>query len=193
MKKRLLTILVAIMMVLPAMAQFKIGPRLGVAINSLHFNKEALAEDNRAGFTGGLQIEFTAPIIGIGMDASLMYVKRSGRGINNEYIGSDYIDIPINVKYKLGIPVVKPFVFTGPDFAFLTSKKTVANIIKRRNFDVGWNFGFGVELINHLQLSAAYGIGLTKALEDFGLKDEGNRAGIEGKNRYWTVTAAWLF
>lgn len=197
MTKRLLSVILALAVIFPAMAQFKIGPRLGVAVNSLHFNKDTFKEDNRAGFTGGLQIEFTAPIIGIGMDASLMYVKRSGRGLNHEYVGSDYIDIPLNLKYKISFPgvekLVKPFIFTGPDFAFLANKKTVSNIIKRRKFDVGWNFGFGLELISHLQIGASYGIGLTKALEETGFKDENNKAGIDGKNRYWTVTAAWLF
>lgn len=197
MTKRILSFMLVLVAVLPAMAQFRIGPRVGVELNKLHFNKEIASADNRAGFTGGLQAEFTVPLVGIGMDASVMYVKRSGVAENNLKVNSDYIDIPVNLKYKIGIPgiaaLVKPYIFTGPDFAFLTSKKTFANIIRRRNFDVGWNFGVGVELVSHLQIGASYGVGLTKTLEDIGLKDEGNKAGIEGKNRYWTVTAAWLF
>ena len=54
----------------PATAQFKFGPRVGVAINQLHFNSKAMEDvistDNRAGFTGGLMAEFTAPVIGLG-------------------------------------------------------------------------------------------------------------------------------
>lgn len=197
MKKRILSLLLAVAFMVPAFAQFRIGPRVGVAVNSLHFDTSVYDKENRAGFTGGLQLEFTAPIIGIGFDASVMYVKRSGVDINKTYVNADYVDIPVNLKYKLSIPViasiVKPYVFTGPDFAFLTSKRVVSDILKRRNFDVGWNFGFGVELVKHLQFGASYGIGLTKALEEIDLKDSGNRAGIDGKNRYWTLTAAWLF
>ncbi len=51
--KRFMAIAIALMVMLPAMAQFKIGPRLGVDVNSLHFNKDVFQEDNRAGFTGG--------------------------------------------------------------------------------------------------------------------------------------------
>ena len=48
-----------------------------------------------------------------------------------------------------------------------------------------------MQLIKHLQIGASYGLGLTKAYE---LVDSNHEAaGIDGKNRYWTVTAAWLF
>lgn len=182
---------------IPSYAQFKIGPRLGVAINSLHFDERVMEKDNLAGFTGGLQLEFTVPLIGIGGDLSAMYVHRSASWMENNVrldAKSDYIDIPLNLKYKLTLPaisaIVKPYVFTGPSFSFLVSKQIVDDF-KKKSCDIAWNFGFGVELINHLQVSASYGLGLTKTLEFVHVVD--NNAGIEGKNRYWTVTAAWLF
>ena len=42
-----------------------------------------------------------------------------------------------------------------------------------------------------IQVGASYGFGLTKAVEM--VTDDVNAAGIEGKNRYWTITAAYLF
>jgi len=45
--------------------------------------------------------------------------------------------------------------------------------------------------IKKLQLSASYGLGFTKAYKL--LDSDAHAANIEGKNRYWTVTAAWLF
>lgn len=183
-----------------ASAQFKIGPRIGINVNSLHFNTETFNEDNRTGFNAGLEAEFTVPVIGLGMDVSVMYVKRNSQymdKISSAYatkLHSDYIEIPLNLKYKLGLPLVSkiitPYVFTGPSFAFLTSKEII-NDIQRKKCDIAWNFGFGVELIQHLQIGASYGIGMTKAMQTINVT--GNAAGIEGKNRYWTVTAAWLF
>ncbi len=41
--------------------------------------------------------------------------------------------------------------------------------IQNKKTDVAWNFGFGVELIKHIQVSASYGIGMTKAFESVGL------------------------
>ena len=121
-----------------ASAQFKWGPRVGINTSKLHFDKSNFNTKNMTGFTGGLQIEFTAPIIGIGMDASVMYVNRgindpiveldnngvAGSLVDNKH-RSSYIEIPLNLKYKLGLPVVNnivtPFIFTGPSFAFLCS------------------------------------------------------------------------
>ena len=56
---------------------------------------------------------------------------------------------------------------------------------------MAWNFGAGVQLFNHLQVGASYGIGLNKTVEFTGVAS--NTKPIEGKNNYWTITAAWLF
>ena len=197
--KRFWMVALVLAMFIPASAQLKFGPRVGVAVNGLHFDKTILDKDNRAGFTAGLQLEFTVPLIGVGGDISAMYVHRSSSFMrentkNWETAKADYVEIPLNFKYKLTLPaissIIAPYVFTGPSFSFLCSKQIV-NDIKQNKCDVAWNFGFGVELIKHLQVSASYGLGLTKALQFVGQADNG--ISIEGKNRYWTVTAAYLF
>lgn len=188
----------------PADAQIKFGIKAGANFNSLKFNQDLFNDDNRAGFNGGVMLEFTMPLIGVGMDASVMYVHRSGEDFKeldasgNEISTStsrDYIDIPLNLKYKLSLPgigsLVKPFVTTGPSFAFLVSKKNINEFIKNKSCDIAWNFGFGVELFSHVQVAASYGLGLTNTLEYVGIGN--NNETIEGKNRYWTVTAAYLF
>lgn len=196
--KRFLMAIVAMVAVCgAASAQFAWGPRVGVEVNKLHFDKSTFDSDNRAGFTGGLQAEFTIPIVNLAFDASVMYVHRT---LSPEAVGatsrknSDYIEIPINFKYKLGLPaighIITPYVFTGPSFAFLTSKTAINDALKHKKTDIAWNFGLGVQLINHLQIGASYGLGLTKAVEAVSSYQGVN---IDGKNRYWTVTAAWLF
>ncbi|MGN0230710.1 MAG: porin family protein [Muribaculaceae bacterium] len=187
--------MVAMIIALPASAQFRFGIKAGVALNSLHFDKnytDVLSSENRAGFTGGLMAEFTVPVIGLGLDASLMYVHRSADEVAEAgdikaeatLAKRDYIEIPINVKYKFSIPaissIISPYVFTGPSIAFLVSDaKDIYN-----KCDVAWNVGAGVELIRHLQVSASYGFGITKLVTD-------HDANV--KNRYWTLTAAYLF
>lgn len=201
--KRFWAVALLMAVFIPSFGQLKIGPRIGLAVNSLHFNETLVDKGNMAGFTGGVQLEFTVPLIGIGGDISAMYVHRSSKWLDEQGLSaeqtvkSDYIDIPLNVKYKLNIPainqLIRPYIFTGPDFAFLVSKKGAEDFFKKKTCDVAWNFGFGLELIKHLQIGASYGLGLTKALETVNLKEEGNGANIAGKNRYWTITAAWLF
>ena len=142
-------------------------------------------------------IEFTVPVIGLGFDLSALYVHRETKSVDEDFdnIKRDYIDIPINLKYKLSIPVinkvVKPFVTTGPSFAFLTSKKAIEDAYKNKSVDIAWNFGFGLELLSHVQVAASYGLGLTNTLKAVGVTDNSEK--INGKNRYWTVTAAYLF
>lgn len=192
----------AIVAAVPSQAQFKFGLKAGAAINSLKFSnseelKSSFSKDNRAGFVGGAMIEFTVPVIGLGFDLSALYVHRETKSVDEDFdnIKRDYIDIPINLKYKLSIPVinkvVKPFVTTGPSFAFLTSKKAIEDAYKNKSVDIAWNFGFGLELLSHVQVAASYGLGLTNTLKAVGVTDNSEK--INGKNRYWTVTAAYLF
>jgi len=190
--------------VIPASAQVSFGPKVGVAIDRLSFDKDFLSSDNRAGFTGGLMLEVMLPIANLGFDASVMYVHRTTDVLNSENapkgdaeyvsVGRDYVEIPINLKWKIGIPVVgriiTPYVFTGPSFAFLASKKIIQDY-RSRSFDAAWNFGVGLQLFGKLQVGASYGLGMTKALKSIAPSVQG--ANIEGKNKYWTVTAAWLF
>lgn len=203
-----LILILTLAIAVPANAQFRWGPRLGAEINSMRLDKSIFNNDNRAGFTGGLTCEFTVPVVGIGFDLSLMYVHRvsssesiNGNADNQGLVSStrfknrDYIEIPLNFKYKLGLPlvgkIISPYVFTGPSFSVLTSKRAITAAYKNKAFDVAWNFGLGVQLFNHLQVAASYGIGLNKTVEFVGISDNTNP--IEGKNNYWTVTAAWLF
>lgn len=198
--KLLAGVMLALVSIFPAYSQFSFGPRIGVAVNDLKFNQDILNASNRAGFTGGLTAQFMIPMVNLGFDASVMYVHRSADvsldivdqigNIIPQNEGRDYIDIPINLKYMIGLPVVgkivSPYIFTGPSFSFLVNKQAAEDAWKNKSVDIAWNVGAGVQLFSHLQVGASYGWGITKAVTDRTEK-------IEGKNRYWTITAAYLF
>lgn len=192
--KRFLSLVIALAAILPAMAQFSIGPRVGVALNTLELNEHGFGSDNRAGFTAGLQAEVMIPMVNFGFDASVMYVRRTSEisGNNGLKVDRDYIEIPVNLKYKFGLPVVgslvSPYIFTGPSFAFKVSGEDFSNFIHEKKCNMSWNFGFGLQLIKHLQVGASYGIGLSK-VADFAVQN----VEIEAKHNGWTITAAWLF
>ena len=190
---------------------FRFGPRIGTEVNSMRLNSDVLNSDNRAGFTGGLMMEVNVPLVGIAFDLSVMYVHRLNNNslkagasdspdqnsmlTADSYIKRDYIEIPLNFKYKIGLPivgkVVSPYLFTGPSFAFLASKRHINEAYKNKAFDVAWNFGVGLQLFTHLQVGASYGLGITKTVEKVSSITAGPE--ITGRNNYWTVTAAWLF
>lgn len=183
-----------------ANAQFRFGVKVGMNVSSLHFNEDVFDSENRAGFTGGLMCEFTVPVIGLGFDLSAMYVRRNTQFMEDNDIAKnnrDYIEIPLNLKYKVNIPavnhIIRPFLTTGPSVAFLTSRRHINEFLQNKTCDFAWNFGFGVELLSKLQVAASYGLGISKALETTGIVNEDNHINIDGKNRYWTVTAAYLF
>ena len=184
-------IVTSIATAMPAQAGFRIGPRLGVSVNSIHFSKETFATDNRSGFTGGLQAEITLPL-GFAVDGSVLYVHRTVT-VDDYEKGLNYIDVPLNLKWNLNLPaissIISPYIFTGPDFSFLANKKGVQEAWESKKVDVSWNIGVGLQLFKHLQVGASYGIGMTK----FGEYMHINTNKIEGKNNCWTITAAWLF
>lgn len=185
-----------------ASSQLRFGIKAGVQTNSLHFNTSTFDAGNRAGFTGGVMMEFTAPVVGVGVDLSVMYTHRTldlvtadTDGNMNQVDGRNYIEIPLHLKWRINIPlinsIIRPYIFTGPSFAVLTSKKAITEGVKNRSCDVAWDLGAGVELFKHLQVGAGYGFGMTKAFETVGItgKDGLNSA----RTRCWTITAAYLF
>ncbi|MCM1522024.1 MAG: PorT family protein [Muribaculaceae bacterium] len=176
---------------------FKIGPRVGLTVNEMHFNKSVVDDRNRTGWTAGLMTEFRVPIIGIGADLSFMYVRRNSSFLVQNDLSKndrDYFEIPLNLRYNFSLPVVSnfltPYLAVGPSVSFLTSRKNFEAAYHNRKVDWAVNFGFGVQLMNHLDISARYGLGLTKAVNAVA---GGTAADIQGKNRYWTISAAYLF
>lgn len=189
MKRTILFIAVAIVALtsaLPSAAQVRFGVKAGICLNEMHFSKDDLTNsDNRSGFAGGIMLDgrIPLPLIGFAFDASAMYVRRSV----NKDCHDDFISIPVNLKYRFGLPVISeflvPFLTTGPEWSYMIDhSKNIGFDTNKSNFS--WNFGLGLEVLSHVQLAASYGIGLSKTYES-----DHN----DGKNRYWTVTAAYLF
>lgn len=186
-----------------ASAQFRAGIKVGMDINKMSISKEAVTDkNNRTGFTAGVMAEFTVPLVGIGMDASLMYVHRLGEAVVDDNgtateakFKNDYLSIPLNLKYKVGLPglgsILTPYFFTGPQFSFLLSKKDVNQFIKNKSCDISWNVGVGLQLVKHLQVAASYGFGINHAAKYIPLLPNSNGKNV--RNSGWTVTAAYLF
>ncbi len=192
MKRVYLLILVLVAwMAIPAQAQFKWGIKGGANISSIHFSDlpETFSTDNLTGFHIGPTIELMAPFIGLGFDASILY-SQTGMEIGTQTVKSDYLNIPVNLKWKIGIPAVKVFAAAGPYVGFRLGGGKIWDVlsdqIESKSFSAGLNIGAGVELIQHLQISATYQLGLT---DNYSIK----KLEIDGKNRGWLISAAILF
>lgn len=223
--KKLICIVLAVVALAAAPAanaQLRFGAKLGANFSNLcwddakNFDFKGTSLTN---FTGGVTAEWIF-IAGFGIDASVMYTAKGtkyevGDNIMGEAFESlfgtkeavtntiHYIEVPVNLKYKLKIPVVEdiviPFVYAGPSFAFKVGEsikglgETVKNadqIIKNKNFDVAINVGIGAEIIKHVNLAVQYGWGLGVASEiGFGDVVSVNKA----KSGAWTITLGYMF
>ena len=182
-----------------AQGQVRFGVKGGITLNELKWDKDIINKDNRAGFTAGLMMEIGMPVVGLGIDVSVLYAHRQDDmyledNLQDIKLKRDFLDIPLNVKYKIQIPVlskiISPFVTTGPDFALVLGD-TDKGDFKTRKWNTSWNVGFGAELFRKIQIHANYGIGLTKAFEYIG--KEVDSTPIKGKDKLWTITAAYMF
>lgn len=202
-KKILLALTIMILGAGVANAELRFGIKGGMLINKLHFNEKTFNSDNSCGWTAGALVEYTVPLIGLNFDAGVMYARMNNAtnvdkiDTDNNIYGKNFLEIPINIKYKFNIPavasIIKPYIFTGPNFAFRLDKSVQYDIanIKSRTCQIAWNVGIGVELIKHLQVGASYGFGINNVVGK--VTDQVNLVDIKAKNNYWTISAAWLF
>ena len=193
----LVSIILMAFIAVPAKSQLKFGVKGGLNISSVHLNSDILKADNVTGFQIGPMIETTIPLIGVGLDAAILYSQK-GMDVKSETgtstnVKTDYIDVPVNLKWKFGLPIIKGYLAAGPYIGFRVGGDkfweipgSVVGQVKAKNFSAGLNFGAGVELISHLQVGINYGLGLTDNYS-------AEKYDLNAKNRGWSVTAAILF
>lgn len=198
MKKVLLALLIAVIGINFADAGLRFGVKAGLNVNHLSANKNLIDKNNQAGWTAGVMTEFNLPLVGLGVDLSLMYTRMNSEILvqeNNQETSipnKNFIEIPLNLKYKISLPVVgrliAPYIFTGPSFGFKLDKSTI-DAFKTKTFQSVWNVGLGIEFVHHLQIGASYGFGMNNILKvAYDAADP-----VKYHNNYWTVTAAYLF
>ena len=181
--KRTLAVLLVLVgcmcLAIPAQAQLQWGVKGGVNLAKLDYKD---IKDNSTGFFIGPTAEATIPLIGLGVDASLLYSQR-GEG--------DYkqqgLDIPINLKYTIGLgSMFGIFIAAGPDFYFNFKDIDIAELEAKKKL-VSLNVGAGVKLIQHLQIGVNYNIPLG---DSFKLKNVGD---VDSKYRTWQVSLAYMY
>ena len=195
MGRSMFRILVAAIMLtaaMPAAAQVRLGFKAGFTANEMRFDRGVANKDNRLGYTGGLVLDFNVPVTGLGVELGAMYTHRNSRiADDSQYYKSHYIDIPVHVSYSLKVPgaakILVPYAFTGPNFSLLFKEAEASNMENSKT-SMSWDIGAGVELFNHLRVSASYGIGISKSMEIVN-----DNATTTSKDNNWTISATYLF
>ena len=209
MKKVLTLIVMAVAFAMPSQAQVKFGVQAGLNLTNIsdfaptqEYVETAIK--SKTGFFIGPTVKFTLPIVGLGIDASALYDQREGKiesGNTSETIKSQSIQIPINLRYGLGLgSVAEIFAFAGPQFGFAIGDKTKEIYkdaskwtLKSSNFSA--NVGLGATILSKLQLKLNYNIAFGKT-GDVDVKEVGTdtwKTITGAKANAWQLSAAYYF
>ena len=172
---------VALMMAAPAQAQLiKFGVKGGVNMSELDFDGGYEGnKDNATGFFIGPMAEFTLPIVGLGIDGAVMFSQR-GKSETKE----QGFEVPVNLKYTIGLgSMAGVYLAAGLDF-FFNLKDFDVEGGKAKKSQVAVNIGAGLKLLSKLQLGVTYQIPMGDSFE---------WKNLEGKNKTWQVSAAYMF
>ena len=148
----------------------KFGVKAGLNVIDFYFYSEVFDKTNQAGWFIGPTVKFTLPVVGLGMDASVLYDYRAAKldyATMTQTVKQQQIAIPVNARYSIGLgSMASVFIFGGPQVAFNIGEKEYqwnmksTYALKNSNFSV--NLGFGVTAFKHLQVSANYNISCGK-------------------------------
>ena len=195
-KVKCLLILVALLVVSTADAQMRFGAKGGLNIAKAEFNKDVFKSDNITGFHIGPTLETMFGKGGLGLDLALLYSQKGFKS-DDETVKNSYVEVPVNLKFKFGMPLVNPYIAAGPYIGFLVSgdkpwtvSNTIEEQIKAKSFSAGLNFSVGADIFDKLQLGLNYGWGLTDNYETFEGKDYESYL---GKSHTWSISATYFF
>ena len=200
--KKILTLVVLLATItVAAQAQVKFGVKGGLNLTSMKLDKSAVDKSNQAGFFIGPTINFTLPVVGLGIDASALYDQRSAK-VLDETLKQQSIQIPINLRYGFGLGnTASVYIFAGPQFGFSIGDKVteLANDAadwRLKDSNLSANVGLGLMLLNHLQISANYNIALGTTGEvdvNNAVNTAWNTAIGKAKANAWQLSVAYFF
>lgn len=187
MKKFIKVLSVFVLMALfcaPASAQISFGVKGGA--NFSNINLDYWNSSNETGWYVGPTLELMMPVVGLGIEGSLLYSRISSDFSSSGYHQSarvDYLTLPINLKYKLPLPVIRPFIFAGPEFCVKVDDHIGDALVELwdesfNGADLVINVGLGVELFKKLQVSASYNRGVTNSFKHVDSKVNNWRVGV---------------
>ena len=196
-------ILMSIIGVSNASAQFRYGPTASVSYTDLSFEQNLMSVDKNLGFSAGIMGEMMFPGIGFGIDFGLLYDMRGAtmhlgerkmweeQGLGTERSYLHYVSITIHLRFKYtkfnGFEdKLAPFVYAGPVIGILAGHNRVS-CMNYAAGEIGIEGGIGAEIMRKWQVSVSYTHGLTYALKDKSLTD------FTAKNIAWSLRVAYLF
>jgi len=175
MKKVFVVCSLALLSLIPASAQFSWGIRGGLNLVNNDIStvdkESALNKDNYTGFFIGPMAELQIPVIGLGIDASILYSQKGLQIAEGDDLKNQSLSVPVYLKYTFGLGnFLGIFAQAGPQFDYkigdlssgeLQSGKDVKEFVLNQ-YTWSANIGAGVKLFNRLQAAVNYNLPLTE-------------------------------
>ena len=204
MKKFFTLVVLLATMAVAAQAQVKFGVKGGLNLTNMKFDNSIIDKSNQTGFFICPTLNFTLPVVGLGIDASALYDQRSAKiEGSDDKLKQQSIQIPINLRYGFGLGNTASFyIFAGPQFGFNIGDKTT-NLLNNalewrlKDSNLSANLGVGLMLLNHLQVSANYNVALGTTGETNVISSTWSTASniVTGKTKAnaWQLSVAYFF
>ncbi len=149
-------------------AQIKFGIKGGMNYSAASLDN-SLDVTDKPGFFVGPTIKLGLPLIGLGIDASVLYEQNNfeaecpdldGGLIYSTDFKHQLISIPVNLRYDSSIiPGIGIFAYAGPQIGFNIGDKyfqTNYSLWEAKDIEMSVNVGLGVTFLKRLQISAGY-------------------------------------
>ena len=197
---------------IPAAAQFNWGVKAGVNLSDTPSNLSSLqgAVSGEAGWYVGPMAKVTLPIVGLGVEANLLY-SQTNTEVGGETIKRQSLDLPVYLRYELSLPVVnkflEPFIAAGPQWSWnIGDRNFLIDAIGAASGEYGdytlrksslsLNLGLGAVILDHVQVAANYNIALGSTSDYSNSVLMGalnNYDRIKSKTNTWQISVAYIF
>ena len=200
---------VCLMAFLPAgaRAQAKLGIKGGIDVSEMTFSGDVFKKSNRMGFYVGPILKI--PLFGLGFDIAALYTRRNGElkgsteaGLDGKYKFTDkMIVVPIHARYGIDFGEGGIFAFAGPQFGFnvgkdefkWTEKGSYESTFQLKKSNFSLNFGAGVMVADHLEVSVVYNVALGNTGELENTLEAMKQEKTDTKAKTLQISAALLF
>lgn len=191
--KKLLLVAFVVLVAANTNAQLKLGIKAGLNVANMEFTG-ATDVKSLTGFHGGLILD--ASLGPIALQPGVLFSQKGLKQSSGDgKFALNYIDIPVNVMYKIGLPGIKILLMAGPELSYGLSAKMSGGGSPTTTFE----FGSGTDQLKRIDIGAGFGAGVQvskiQATMNYtlGLTNLSNVSGETIKNKVFSVSLAFLF
>jgi hypothetical protein len=172
--KKILLVILGIALTYGLDAQLRYGIKFGGTLSELSLKSEGESDnsDPKIGIKAGAILEYSF-LSSIALQPELLYINNGGKFEDDLSFNLHQLQLPVNIKYKMGTEKLKFYVTAGPYLGYIFAARlkmgpvsvdafdeTVNTEMKLKHFDFGAGAGFGIEILNKYIVGTGYKYGI---------------------------------